>query len=316
MTTSVDYQGAVIEVENLTKVFRTRFSRREVQAVRDVSLRVERGQVVAFIGPNGAGKTTTIYSMLGLLRPDQGRVRLFGQPAGSVEARRRTGFQSEIFYTYGFKTAERVLGFYGELSELSPARIKETVPRQLARIGLGEVGARKLSGFSKGMVQRLGLAQALLHEPELLILDEPTTGLDPEGRMMVADLILEQKARGTTIFLSSHILSDVERTCDHVIILNQGRVAFSESMANLERDSDEWEIEVANCEPAARAAVAGAEIRDGRDGTGTLTVKCRTADKNLLLLRLINTNANIVAVRRGRSLEAIYMQYAGGSSNG
>ncbi|CAN5877250.1 N/A [soil metagenome] len=314
MSTIADYQGPVIEVENLTKVFRSRFRRQEVQAVREVSLRVERGQVVAFIGPNGAGKTTTIYSMLGLLKPDEGRVRLFGQPAGSVEARRRTGFQSEIFHTYGFKTAERVLGFYGELSELSPARIKETVPCQLGRIGLGEVGARKVSGFSKGMVQRLALAQALLHEPELLILDEPTTGLDPEGRKLVTDLILEQKARGTTIFLSSHILSDVERTCDHVIIMNQGRVAFSESMANLQRDSDEWEIEVINCEPGARAAVTGAEIRECSDGT--LTIKCRTADKNLLLLRLLKTNANIVAVRRGRSLEDLYMHYAGGSSNG
>lgn len=314
MITRDHERGPVIEVEDLTKVFRSRFRQREVHAVRDVSLRVERGNVVAFIGPNGAGKTTTIYAMLGLLRPDRGRVRLFGQPAGSPEARRRTGFQSEIFYTYGFKTAERVLRFYGELSELSSERIAETVPRHLARLGLGQAGARKVNGFSKGMVQRLGLAQALLHEPELLILDEPTTGLDPEGRKLVADLILEQKARGTTIFLSSHILSDVERTCDHVVILNQGRVAFSESMASLRRDSDEWEIDVADCEPATREAMAGAEIRER--GDGALTVKCRTADKNMLLLRLLNANANIVAVRRGRSLEDLYMHYAGGSSSG
>src|SRR5205814_839587 len=144
----------------------------------------------------------------------------------------------------------------------------------------------------------------LLHEPELLILDEPTTGLDPEGRKLVADLILEQKARGTTIFLSSHILSDVERTCDHVVILNQGRIAFSESMASLQRDSDEWEIEVAAAGAAAREAVAGAEIRER--GDGGLVVRCRSADKNPLLLRLIHANADIVTVRRGRSLEDIY----------
>ncbi|MEY4484783.1 MAG: hypothetical protein RL693_2235 [Verrucomicrobiota bacterium] len=304
----------VIELENITKVFRSRFRKQEVHAVRDINLRVERGQVVALVGPNGAGKTTTIYTLLGLLRPDSGRARLFGQPAGSLEALRRTGFQSEIFYTYGFKTAESVLRFYGKLSELSATQIAENVPRQLARIGLGQSNARKVNGFSKGMVQRLGLAQALLHEPELLILDEPSSGLDPEGRKMVTDLILEEKARGTTIFLSSHILSDLERTCDQVVILNQGQIAFSASMTSLQRDSDEWEIELADCEPAVRDAIAGAEVRE--HGDGVLTVKCRSADKNALHLRLLNANANIVAVRRGRSLEDIYMRYAGGSSNG
>src|SRR6516225_760776 len=212
---------AVIQIDGLTKTFRSRLRRQEVCAVRDVSLRVERGSVVAFVGPNGAGKTTTIYALLGLVRPDRGVVRLFGRPAGSIEARRRTGFQSEIFYTYGFKTAMGVLSFYGELSEMPSHRIAEAVPRQLARLGLSQAARRKVRGFSKGMMQRLGLAQALLHEPELLILDEPTTGLDPEGRKLVADIIREEKERGVTVFLSSHILSDVERTCDHVVILRQ-----------------------------------------------------------------------------------------------
>jgi ABC-2 type transport system ATP-binding protein len=314
MNTGRDHPGPVIEVENLTKAFRSRFRKREVQALRDVSLRVERSEVVAFLGPNGAGKTTTIYAMLGLLRPDQGRVRLFGRPAGSPEARRLTGFQSEIFYTYGFKTAERVLRFYGELSELSSATMDEAVPRQLARIGLDQARARKVSGFSKGMVQRLGLAQALLHEPELLILDEPTTGLDPEGRKLVAEIILEQKARGTTVFLSSHILSDVERTCDHIVILNQGRVAYSASMASLQRDSDDWEIEAVNREAGVPTAVAGADIRQRADGV--FIIKCRTADKHILLRRLLDAKADIMAVRRGRSLEDLYMQYAGGTSSG
>src|SRR5205814_9777440 len=121
----------VIEMEGLTKTFRSRFRHREVRAVRDVSLRVLRGSVVAFVGPNGAGKTTTIYTLLGLLRPDQGTVRLFGLSAGSLEARRRTGFQSDIFYTYGFKTAERALRFYGELSEMTDDKIAAAVPRQL-----------------------------------------------------------------------------------------------------------------------------------------------------------------------------------------
>jgi ABC-2 type transport system ATP-binding protein len=302
----------VIEVEHLAKSFFT-ILRREVAAVRDVSLRVMRGDVVAFVGPNGAGKTTTIYAMLGLLKPDRGTVRLFGHPAGSVEARRRTGFQSEIFYTYGFKTAAHVLDFYGQLSELPADKAVSAVPHQLDRLGLGAAKARKVRGFSKGMTQRLGLAQALLHEPELLILDEPTTGLDPEGRKLVADIILEEKARGATVFLSSHILSDVERTCDHVVILNQGSVVYSASMDKVRMEADEWEIEVAAWTDAARAAVPNAAPPDHVSAS---TLRCKTPDKDAMLLRLLSAGASIGSVRRSHSLEDLYMRYAGGSSSG
>jgi ABC-2 type transport system ATP-binding protein len=304
----------VIEIDGLAKTFRTRFRRREVQAVRDVSLRVDRGRVFAFVGPNGAGKTTTIYALLGLLRPDRGAVRLFGLPAGSLAARRRTGFQSEIFYTYGFKTAAEALRFYGRLAEMPEADIAKAVPRQLERLGLAAAADRKVNGFSKGMVQRLGIAQALMHGPELLILDEPTTGLDPEGRKLVADIILEEKARGTTVFLSSHILSDVERTCDHVIILNRGSVALADSMENLRRSVDEWEIEVVEWTSEAREAAAGLDVRDAAHG-GSI-VRCRAADKMALLRRLVNANATIGGVRNAGSLEDLYMRYAGGSSSG
>lgn len=304
--------GAVIEIEGLQKSFRSWFRRGETCAVRDVSLRVERGSVVAFVGPNGAGKTTTIYALLGLLRPDRGSIRLFGEAAGSIGARRRTGFQSEIFYTYGFKTADRVLAFYGELSEMPPDRIAKAVPRQLSRLGLSQTEGRKVHGFSKGMMQRLGLAQALLHDPELLILDEPTTGLDPEGRKLVADIIREEKERGVTVFLSSHILSDVERTCDHVVILRQGSVVLSESMDKLKRDSDEWEIEILAWTYAAREA-AGTVVPVGGDASA---VRCTATDKDEVLLRLLQAGAKIGAVRRRHTLEDLYMQYAGGSSSG
>jgi ABC-2 type transport system ATP-binding protein len=306
--------AAIIEVEGLSKNFGGRWRNRKVRAVHDVSLRVERGSVVAFVGPNGAGKTTTIYALLGLLRPDRGSIRLFGDPAGSVEARRRTGFQSEIFYTYGFKTAAQALHFYGSLSGIPADKIDAAVSRQLARLGLTEAATRAVRGFSKGMVQRLGLAQALLHEPELLILDEPTTGLDPEGRKLVADIILEEKARGTTIFLSSHILSDVERTCDQVIMMRQGSVAFSQSMADLRDDSGSWEIEILAWTDGAREAVAGAVIREQPDGRAL--VRCGTAEKQALLLRLLQAGAAIGAVSRGTSLEDLYMQHTGGSSHG
>ena len=311
---SVSNGRPVIDVDGLYKSFRSRFQR-EVAAVRGVSLRVEQGSVVALVGPNGAGKTTTIYTLLGLLRPDRGAVRLFGQPAGSVEARRRTGFQSEIFHTYGFKTAQSVLSFYGELSEMPHDEIARAVPRQLERLGLAQSAGRKVGGFSKGMIQRLGLAQALLHAPDLLILDEPTTGLDPEGRKLVADIIVEEKKRGATVFLSSHILSDVERTCDHVVILSQGEVVFSESMAALHSESDDWEIQVLVLPQPARDAIDGAEIL--ADGVGGAMVRCAASKKDALLLKLLLANASIGLVRRrSRSLEDLYMRYAGGSSRG
>ncbi len=306
--------GPVIEIDGLAKTFRNRLRRREVQAVRDVSLRVDRGSVFAFVGPNGAGKTTTIYALLGLLRPDRGSVRLFGRPAGDIAARRRTGFQSEIFYTYGFKTATDALRFYGRLAEMPEAAIAKAVPKLLERLGLSAAADRRVSGFSKGMTQRLGIAQALLHEPDLLILDEPTTGLDPEGRKLVADIISEEKARGRTVFLSSHILSDVERTCDYVIILNRGSVALADSMDNLRRNADAWEIEIVEWTPEARAVVAGLDVRDQSQDRSV--VRCGSADKMTVLRGLAAANAIIGSVRNAGSLEDLYMRYAGGSSSG
>jgi ABC-2 type transport system ATP-binding protein len=307
-------RDSIIEIDGLTKTFRSRFRRREVCAVSNLSLRVPRGSVVAFVGPNGAGKTTTIYLLLGLLRPNSGTVRLFGLPAGDLEVRRRIGFQSEIFYTYGFKTAEKALRFYGELSEVPHDKIDIEAPRQLERLGLGAARTRRVRGFSKGMIQRLGIAQALLHQPELLVLDEPTTGLDPEGRKLVTDIILEEKARGTTVFLSSHILSDVERTCDHIVILREGSVALSENMTALRSKSDEWEIEVLSWNPAAMEAVGRAEIRDQQNGT--VVVRCAAAERNVLLRRLLEADVDVGAVRRAASLEDLYMRYAGGTSIG
>jgi len=304
----------IIEVEGLTKTFKGGWSRQSVCAVHDVSLRVERGSVVAFIGPNGAGKMTTIYALLGLLRPDRGTIRLFGRPAGSLEARRRTGFQSEIFFTYGFKTATQALRFYGELSGIPKAALELAVPRQLARLGLTDAASRRVRDFSKGMVQRLGLAQALLHEPELLILDEPTTGLDPQGRKLVADLIMEEKARGTTVLLSSHILSDVERTCDQVVILRKGGVALSRDMARLRAEAGTWEIEVLSWTATARAAAGPAEVRDVGDGVSL--VRCSVAEKQALLLGLLTAGAMIGRVREASSLEDLYLEFTGGSSDG
>src|SRR5687768_4711582 len=226
-----------------------------VQAVRGLSLTVPRGSVVAFVGPNGAGKTTTIHTLLGFLKPTGGQVRVFGEAPGPAAAP-RIGYQPEIFYTYPFYSAREALRFYGQLAGMSSASLDAVIPGLLDRMGLTDAGKRPISSYSKGMTQRLGLAQALLHDPELLILDEPTSGLDPEGRRLVLDIIREEKARGRTILLSSHILADVERICDDVVMVAKGRVAFAESIGSFASAVSEWEIEVTGWSPSAPVLLA------------------------------------------------------------
>jgi len=219
-----------LRVTGLTKRYRGWFGR-GVLAVDDLSLEIEAGEALALVGPNGAGKTTTLLSILGLLRPERGEIRIFGEPAASRAARARLGFLSEIFYTYPYRRADDLMRFYGRLSGMTEVALAERIPPLLERVGLAESSRRRVKRFSKGMVQRLGLAQALLHQPDLLVLDEPTTGLDPEGRRMVADVVSEEQRRGTAILLSSHILTDVERVCDRVVMLRRGKVVLADRVA-------------------------------------------------------------------------------------
>jgi ABC-2 type transport system ATP-binding protein len=306
----------VLEIEGLTKTFRSGFRRRAVRAVSGLSLQVSRGSVVAFVGPNGAGKTTSILSILGFLKPEQGRISVFGVAAGSREARRRLGFQSEIFHTYRFHTARRSLAFYAKLSGVPNGERADRIERQLARLGLRDAAERKVGTFSKGMMQRLGLAQALLHEPELLILDEPTTGLDPEGRKLVAEIILEEKARGRTVFLSSHILSDVERTCDRVVMIRKGEVVLAEDMDRLAGDEELWELDVLG-EKTTLDLLVAAGFHRAEERPGAATFLCSVDDKRRLLQRAAEKGLDVESVRRrSRSLEDLYMEHVGGSTDG
>lgn len=303
---------AVIEIAGLTKIYRSGLMRKPVHAVKNLALTVERGSVVAFVGPNGAGKTTTIHTLLGLLKPNAGAVRIFGQPPGPG-ARHKIGYQSEIFNTYPFYKAHEVLRFYGQLSGMSRADLDAATPPLLERMGLGGAGKRAVSTFSKGMTQRLGLAQALVHNPELLILDEPTSGLDPEGRRLVLDIIREEREKGKTIFLSSHILADVERTCDKVVMVRKGEVAFEDEIAAFTAETAEWEIEVIGWTPEIAAALAAHSYEVVRESEGTAVIACAPADKKALLHALTGTAADVGAVRprRGRSLEEKYLEHMG-----
>ena len=302
----------VIQIENLTKTYRSGLRRSQVFAVRNLNLSVKKGSIVAFVGPNGAGKTTTIHSLLGFLKPDNGTIRLFGEPTGSASLRRRVGYQCEIFHTYPFYTGTQALTYYGRLAGVSKEVLARTVPLQLERMGLTSAANRKSSGFSKGMTQRLGLAQALLHEPELLILDEPTSGLDPEGRRLVLEIIREEKAKGKTIFLSSHILADVERTCDEVVMVRQGQVAFSDHVSAFSNDSQEWEIEVTGFNNSI-LEVLGSKCSVVSVSGEDAVLMCTTEDKREVLKTMLSLPLEIGGMKRRRtgSLEDAYMKHVG-----
>jgi ABC-2 type transport system ATP-binding protein len=210
-------------------------------AVRDLTLVVPRGEVFGFLGPNGAGKTTSVKMLLGLARPTAGAGRVLDRPLGDRAARARVGFLPEHFRFHEWLEGRELLRFHGRLLGLPSRVLEPRIDDLLRRVDLADAGHRRLREYSKGMCQRIGLAQALLGEPELVFLDEPTSGLDPLGRLLVRDLIRDLRARGTTVFLNSHLLGEVEVTCDRVVFVKEGRVV--REMALSARDGD-LEVEI------------------------------------------------------------------------
>lgn len=223
-----------IETTNLRKQFGSKI------AVRGLSLQVRRGEIFGFLGPNGAGKSTSVKMLLGLVKPSSGQAQILGCPFSNVEIRRKVGFLPEDFRFYDWLTPSELLSFHGRLAGLTAGQLRDRVPAYLDLVGLTPHRDRRLRGFSKGMMQRIGLAQALLHEPDLVFLDEPTSGLDPMGRHLVRDIIRNERKRGATVFLNSHLLSEVEITCDTVVFIKHGEVIGSRDL----RSSPEGEIHV------------------------------------------------------------------------
>jgi len=225
---------SALSVSSLSKTYRTGVLRQStVRALDGVSLEVEEGAIFGLLGPNGAGKTTLVKILLGLVHPTSGTARLFNQPAGAPAARRRIGFVPENHRFPGFFTAVQTLHAYGRLADVPRATRKERIPLLLDRLDLDGRGDSKVKTFSKGMLQRLGLAQALLNEPDLLFLDEPTGGVDPVGRRAIRDIVVELRDEGKTIFLNSHLLSEVEKVCSQIAILRDGSLVRRGSVEEL-----------------------------------------------------------------------------------
>ncbi|HSO00241.1 MAG TPA: ABC transporter ATP-binding protein, partial [Candidatus Nanopelagicales bacterium] len=229
-------KDVLIEVRDLAKTFKVGFFRSKlVNAVRGVSFDVRRGEIFGFLGPNGAGKTTTIKMLTGLIAPTGGEAFLFGDRVPSPEARRRVGFLPENPYVYPYLTPREFVELCGRLSGMSGAKLRKRTLEVLEQVKIAYAADRQVRRLSKGMLQRTGLAAALVSDPEMLILDEPMSGLDPVGRKEVRDLIFAEREMGRTIFFSTHILSDVESMCDRVTILREGKVVVSGSIRQLLR---------------------------------------------------------------------------------
>jgi ABC-2 type transport system ATP-binding protein len=294
---------AILATEDLRKVYG------DTVAVAGVTLSVAPGQVFGFLGPNGAGKTTTLKMLLGLVRPTSGQARLLDHAPGDPTVMGRVGFLPEHFSFPRWLTATELLQVHGRLLGMSRADRAERVPRLLERVGLAGRGDGRIGTFSKGMMQRVGLAQAILGRPDVVFLDEPTSGLDPLGRRDVRDIIRELRADGMTVFLNSHLLSEVEVTCDHLIMVKSGRVVRSGTLAELTGGHVEVTVRAGGLTPAALAAAGAlgrlAESIDGRFRLG-LDDEERLPE---LVDRLAAAGARVYEVSPHRpSLEEVFLR--------
>lgn len=231
-----------VVIENLVKDFTTSFRRQPFRAVDGVSLRIQPGEVYGLIGPNGSGKSTTMKALLGLVAPTSGRCAIFGKDSLQVDSRNDVGFLPENPYFYKHLTGGETLRFYGRLCGIGGSELRDRVDELLSLVDLSNARDRRVGGYSKGMLQRIGLAQALIQEPRLVILDEPTAGVDPVGSRQIRDLILKLKERGITVFLCSHLLEQVQEVCDHVGIIFRGKMIREGRLEELIAIEDQTEI--------------------------------------------------------------------------
>ena len=244
-----------ISIRNLTKLYPIPFRREQVRAVHDLSLTVEPGQVYGLLGPNGSGKSTTMKIVLGLVSPTAGTTQIFGRDSAEVESREEVGFLPENPYFYKYLTGEETLRFFGKLCGIRRAVLRDRARELLKLVGLEDAADRRLGGYSKGMLQRIGLAQALVQEPRLLVLDEPTAGVDPAGSREILDLILKLKAQGITILLCSHLLGQVQEICDRVGILHRGTLVREGKLADLISVESQTQLIVENASPELLARI-------------------------------------------------------------
>jgi len=277
-----------VETSGLTKVYKDFWGRDKVRALDDLSLTIHRGEVFGLLGPNGSGKSTTIKLLLGLIFPSAGSANVLGRPAGNTAINERIGFLPEESYLYRFLNGEETLRFYGRLFKIPGRELKKRVPALLDAVGLdAKARKRKLREYSKGMARRIGLAQALINDPDLVLLDEPTTGLDPIGTKEMKDLIKSLRAQGKTVLLCSHLLADVQDVCDRITILFRGKMMTLGPVRDLLQVKDVTEIQTRTMTPAQ---LAETQAFMAKIGVTDATVTHPTTTLEDLFLRIVREN--------------------------
>ena len=312
VSASATFSEYAIETEGLTKVFRNRWSGTELRAVDDVSLRVPRGSTYGLLGPNGAGKTTFVKVLLSCAHPTAGSAKVFGRDTREAEARRPIGYLPENHRFPTYMTGWSMLDFYGALSGMDSAARQRRIPELLAQVGLDQrAHHQRLGKYSKGMLQRVGLAQALMHAPQLLVLDEPSDGVDPVGRKQIRDVLTALEEKGVTIFINSHLLQEVELFCHDVAIIQRGRLALSGSVKELTNGSG-YSVEALGVTDNLRTELAGrarsSSSEAGNDRNVRLTFETREqANEAVDLLRA--NHCEIESFARTRStLEEVFIK--------
>ena len=253
-----------VEIRHLVKDFKTSFKRQQLRAVDDVSIRIMPGEVYGLIGPNGSGKSTTMKALLGLVAPTSGDCAIFGKDSLKVDSRNEVGFLPENPYFYKHLSGTETLEFYGKLCGIRGAALKDRVAELLELVDLKGARHRRIGGYSKGMLQRIGLAQALIQHPRLVILDEPTAGVDPIGSREIRDLIFKLREQGITVFLCSHLLEQVQEVCDHVGIIFRGKMVKEGRLDDLIAIEDQTELILKDADPALVAEIEALVARDAK----------------------------------------------------
>ncbi len=298
---------AAIEIDALTKVFG--YGDERTVAVDSLELTVDEGEVFGFLGPNGAGKTTTVQMLMGIIFPTSGSASLLGEPLGTIEVRESIGYLPELFQFHPFLKADEFLDYHGRLYGMAAEQRKQRIPEVLELVGLGENASSRIRTFSKGMLQRIGIGQAIINNPKLLFLDEPTSALDPMGRRDVRDLIMRLKDEGTTIFLNSHLLSEVEMTCGRIGILNKGKLVKVSKMQALISPTPCVDVKVDKVtdELLARVEAIATEVEHTQD---SLTVTLAGEEQvNELANIIMDSGANLREFTpRQQALEESFVQ--------
>lgn len=283
-------RDAAIHTEGLTKVYKDFWGRPKVEALLDLDLTIHRGEVFGLLGPNGSGKSTTIKLLLGLIFPSKGRGFVLGQPAGSTTINEKIGFLPEESYLYRFLNGEEILKFYGRLFKIPRRELNRRVPELLDIVGLdAKSRKRKLREYSKGMARRIGLAQAMINNPDLILLDEPTTGLDPIGTREMKDLIVSLKDQGKTVLLCSHLLADVQDVCDRITILFRGRMQTLGQVKDLLQVKDVTQIEARGLTPQQ---IEETRLFMSRMGAGDAQITHPTTTLEELFVRVVQNNGD------------------------